>query len=346
MKINLIYTLEKVTNEHPSIFLAGPSLRPDQFNLAELSRWRNNFVSILAESDLPFLKEVNIIIPEYRDEKQPSDWTYSRQVSWEMEQMKKATIIGFWIQRTTETPGFTTNIEFGEYMNSGKIVVGFPENTLKNEYIEERLNQMKIKICRSMNTFVFDCVFMVSLKMKQAKAPSIFFTSDTHFGEERSMKLSNRPFKSVDEMNWEIIKQWNMKISNNDIVYHLGDFGDYNYLKFLNFKQLNLIVGNYDKNYERIKELYPDREINIIDKETHKISLSDKESVTLTHYPSLTKESDEFYLFGHIHGLRMVKKNALNVGVDAHYFKPLSLDEVNFYKNAILNHYDNEVFGG
>ena len=43
---------------------------------------------------------------------------------------------------------------------------------------------------------------------------------------------------------------------------------------------------------------------------------------------------------------RMVKRNALNVGVDCHNFAPISLDEILFYRNAILKHYDNEVFVG
>ena len=49
-------------------------------------------------------------------------------------------------------------------------------------------------------------------------------------------------------------------------------------------------------------------------------------------------------MFGHIHKLQMVKKNGLNVGVDCHNFKPISLEEVLWYKNAIENHYDINVF--
>lgn len=29
----------------------------------------------------------------------------------------------------------------------------------------------------------------------------IWFTSDTHFGSERTLRLSKRPFNSVEEMN-------------------------------------------------------------------------------------------------------------------------------------------------
>lgn len=52
----------------------------------------------------------------------------------------------------------------------------------------------------------------------------IFFTSDHHFGHTNIIKFCNRPFNSVDEMDNELIKKWNEKISKEDEVYHLGDF--------------------------------------------------------------------------------------------------------------------------
>ena len=55
---------------------------------------------------------------------------------------------------------------------------------------------------------------------------SIFFIADTHFGDERILRYENRPFKSVDEMNSEIIKRWNESVKDDDSVYLLGDVGD------------------------------------------------------------------------------------------------------------------------
>jgi len=51
-----------------------------------------------------------------------------------------------------------------------------------------------------------------------------FFTSDTHFDDEFAIQYFNRPFKSVDEMNVVIVEKWNSVVTENDTVYHLGDF--------------------------------------------------------------------------------------------------------------------------
>ena len=51
-----------------------------------------------------------------------------------------------------------------------------------------------------------------------------------------------------------------------------------------------------------------------------------------------------FHLFGHIHERQMIKRFGLNVGIDCHNFKPIDLDTVLFYDNALKNFYDEEVF--
>ena len=54
---------------------------------------------------------------------------------------------------------------------------------------------------------------------------SIFFIADTHFTEENIIKYENRPFPSVQDMNERLIENWNTRVSEEDIVYVLGDFG-------------------------------------------------------------------------------------------------------------------------
>lgn len=52
----------------------------------------------------------------------------------------------------------------------------------------------------------------------------IYYISDSHFGDERVMRLAKRPFHSVNDMDVTMIALWNKKVGGTDVVYVVGDF--------------------------------------------------------------------------------------------------------------------------
>lgn len=51
-----------------------------------------------------------------------------------------------------------------------------------------------------------------------------FFTSDTHFNHANIIRLCDRPFKNIEQMNETLIANWNQVIRPDDTIFHLGDF--------------------------------------------------------------------------------------------------------------------------
>ena len=333
--MRIIYILEKTdTENNVSIYLAGPTYR--EFGHYQKS-WRRDTLKILREKNFDGI----VYIPEPRNSIQSPEWTYSRQIDWELDAMKEATVVLFWIPRDLENlPAFTTNTEFGEWMKSGKIVVGAPPDSPKNEYIRERCSRLNIP----WSTNLSDCISNALQRTKKLAGveSKTWFTADTHFGHHRTLELSRRPFISVGEMDWQIVANWNKIVGENDIVYHLGDFGDPKVLKWLVGKSIKFLPGNYDSP-DVILEIEQYLRVEIIGN-NHLVSLDEKH-FKLIHEPEKADNKDDFYLFGHIHKLQMVKKNGLNVGMDCHNFCPVSVETILFYRNAILNHYDENVFG-
>ena len=331
------YTLEQIKkNNRNSIYLAGPSFRPEQENEENVS-WRIEALDYLHKKGYT----EDIYIPEYNPNIERSkEWTYSRQVSWEIEAMEYAKVILFWIPRDMKKlPGLTTNIEFGEWMHSNKLIVGFPEDSDKNKYIEYRCSLLKIPFSNSLES----CVNLAINKLIVHDKSKIFFTSDTHFNNKRILELSKRPFMSTDEMDWVIIKNWNTIISDQDSVYHLRDFGNPEMAKYLK-GHISFIPGNYDT-LEIVNCLKENGVRILLDSynKGYRVKI-DEHNFTLVHAPADYILDRNFMLFGHIHKLQMVKQNGLNVSVDCHNFFPIDIDTVLFYKNAILNHYDKNVF--
>lgn len=167
----------------------------------------------------------------------------------------------------------------------------------------------------------------------------IFFTSDLHLNHRNVIKLSNRPFVSIEQMKEKIIENWNNKVSHNDIVYVLGDvFWNLNSKEIQEIMiRLNgvkyLVIGNHDrKTHNRKSNCWEDM------MDYHELVL-DGIQVVLSHYPFAEWHGcwrGSVMLHGHVHGtfdfstLNTPHKNKriFDVGVDVNNFTPISWDEI------------------
>ncbi|MGI6309184.1 MAG: hypothetical protein ACOXZW_00435 [Bacilli bacterium] len=56
---------------------------------------------------------------------------------WERKALAAATVILFWIPRQfPDLPAFTTNVEFGYWLHTKKIIYGRPDNAKKIKYLD------------------------------------------------------------------------------------------------------------------------------------------------------------------------------------------------------------------
>jgi 8-oxo-dGTP pyrophosphatase MutT (NUDIX family) len=123
-----------------SIFLAGPSPRDKQTR-----DWRIDALAWLEQ--VKFTGTVFLPIPSARfyggDDAQ--GWHYDGQVQWECAARHAADQIVFWVPRDIQggMPAFTTNIEFGEDLGSGKLVYGRPPKAEKCRYMDKRVEDLK-----------------------------------------------------------------------------------------------------------------------------------------------------------------------------------------------------------
>jgi calcineurin-like phosphoesterase family protein len=179
----------------------------------------------------------------------------------------------------------------------------------------------------------------------------IWFTSDTHFDDEKTLVYRYRPFENVKKMNEALIETWNTSISPEDDVFHLGDFAisDEAIKEFA--PQLNgnirLILGNHDdkRNRELLKQFFDIKE--------HPITISFEynnkpDQLYLCHYPKQRPNPETSGIYaccGHIHDLWKVARRMVNVGVDAWHFKPVSLEQIISCRQAEEDgHWDANVY--
>ena len=124
MRVN--FSDEVVLKGKKSIFLAGPTPRE-----AEVASWRIEAVKKLEELGFDGV----VFVPEYSTWVPKSD--YVAQANWEREALTEATVILFWIPRSLpDMPGFSTNVEFGYWLHSKKVIYGRPDGAPKTKYLD------------------------------------------------------------------------------------------------------------------------------------------------------------------------------------------------------------------
>ncbi len=122
--------IEKVNWREQSIFLAGPTVRGHQ---THLKSWRFEAVEILKAKGFTG----NVIIPEFEDKTESDKYRYDIPV-WEYGGLTNCQVILFWIPRTRELIGLTTNHEHGYWMarDRSKVVYGRPDDAYRMTYLD------------------------------------------------------------------------------------------------------------------------------------------------------------------------------------------------------------------
>ncbi len=175
-----------------------------------------------------------------------------------------------------------------------------------------------------------------------------FFTADSHFSLDDESVISRdfRPFRSLKDMNREIINIWNSQSTSEDIIYHLGDFVNFNKRDNVHFEEcfklvqdlkskVVLVCGNneeriiqnvFDNDFDKFRDYLLGLGFFQVERYGLDVDINGKKFY-LTHEPKNHKSGVET-LFGHIHGTAFVKRYGFNVGIDNHYLAMFSENDI------------------
>jgi calcineurin-like phosphoesterase family protein len=159
---------------------------------------------------------------------------------------------------------------------------------------------------------------------------AVFFTSDTHFGDPRVLRIDRRPFPTLRAHDEALVALWNETVRPEDTVWHLGDFASGRaaesalaILRSLHGEK-HLIIGNND----------PPAIVAAADWRSTasyaELALGPRRLV-LCHYPFRTWNSmgrGVIDLHGHSHGRLTPVPRQYDVGVDLWDFRPVTLEAI------------------
>ena len=161
---------------------------------------------------------------------------------------------------------------------------------------------------------------------------TVWGTADLHFFDEDIIRYENRPFKSVEEMNETLIKNWNDRVDPEDIVFVLGDVsaGDREETSEIIHRLKGhkiLIMGNHDRDKS------PDYWLSVGFDEVSRYPIICNGYFILSHEPpSYFQETTPYaFFYGHVHSTSMyqtVTEKTACVCVERWNYAPAILDKV------------------
>lgn len=151
--MKIIYSQQPIPHRlSKSIFLAGTTIR----NKEEGTSWRHEAITFLQNIGYDGV----VFIPEFENANlnTTQNFDYSEQIEWEDKCMSISDKIVFWIARDLDkkTFGLTSNVEYGKFMNSGKVFLGFPKKADKMRYLEHYAKKLNIPIYNDMKRLLID----------------------------------------------------------------------------------------------------------------------------------------------------------------------------------------------
>jgi len=158
----------------------------------------------------------------------------------------------------------------------------------------------------------------------------VFVISDCHYFHWRICEYCARPFTSVEEMNNFMIKSWNEVVSDDDLVYVLGDFGFgsvdcLTHIVNCLYGEKILLMGNHDRRRSVTWWL------NFGFSEVWKKPVEIQDGIIFSHEPKEVL-SNELNIHGHIHNTPLASnfdpKTHFNVSVEVLNYRPIEFDKI------------------
>lgn len=193
-------------------------------------------------------------------------------------------------------------------------------------------------------------------KLEQTEKVNIYFMGDLHYNHENVLKFDNRPFKNVSEMNNFLVNELKTKLTENDILFDLGDMFwkteesiIRNFIDEIPTKNIYKILGNHDNENlfkyslcNKFKALGDLFDVNIKYMEKNY-------SIVLSHFPILSwrgKAYGSINLHAHCHGnIDEFNNSSSDLRVDIGFNSELSKLNKSFLIpfNKIIDYFDKKV---
>lgn len=162
---------------------------------------------------------------------------------------------------------------------------------------------------------------------------TVYFTADLHLGHAGIIRMTRRPFASVEEHDSALVALWNGRVGPKDEVHVLGDFAfrgspERTRKLFASLRgRKHLVIGNHDGR-DTLELPWDSPPVHYREVAAE----GGGPKLVLSHYALRNAWNGWFRgscaLFGHHHGRMPANSRSLDVGVDCWNYAPVSWPEI------------------
>jgi len=149
-----------------------------------------------------------------------------------------------------------------------------------------------------------------------------FFTADEYYGHSDIIQTCRRPFKSVEEMDKELISNHNTLVKYGDTVIHGGDCCRLRTFAEVNERYISKLNGNHIF-------VRGDHDL-CLGNDIHEMKRGGQ-LIIICHYAMRVwqgSHQNSWQLYGHSYGRLEPVGKQYDIGVDSNYYFPVSIKDL------------------
>ena len=182
------------------------------------------------------------------------------------------------------------------------------------------------------------CRELPARELDDAAFKTVWVWSDLHLGHDNIIRYANRPFRTAEEMDAVLYRNWARTVGDGDLLLFVGDLamrkaiGEHTWetIRSSPGRAKHLVVGNHDLTGSGVVR------VDGFDDICSALTVDGDPPLAFTHMPLAEVPQGVVNVHGHTHDEQPRRSRHINVSVEQIDYRPVALDRIKALARELL----------